>query len=185
MIAEDFIGDDSFVMYLGDNLIAGGITSLVRGVRRARLQRPDPARRGAQPAAVRGGGARRRQHRAPPGREAGRAAQQSGAGRRLHVRPQHLRVRAPHRAVAAQRARDHRRHPEPHRPGFEVHPHKVRGWWKDTGKLADMLEANRIVLESLDMHRGAGKSASARASRAGSSSATGSSWSTPWSAARR
>ncbi len=41
--------------------------------------------------------------------------------------------------------------------GLEVHPHKVRGWWKDTGKLADMLEANRIVLESFDIQRGTGK----------------------------
>ena len=29
MIAEDFLGGDHFVMYLGDNLIAGGIKSLV------------------------------------------------------------------------------------------------------------------------------------------------------------
>ncbi len=38
--------------------------------------------------------------------------------------------------------------------GLEVHPHIVRGWWKDTGKLADMLEANRIVLDAagLQLH---------------------------------
>jgi glucose-1-phosphate thymidylyltransferase len=40
--------------------------------------------------------------------------------------------------------------------GFEVHPHKVRGWWKDTGKLSDVLEANRIVLETLDVKRRGG-----------------------------
>jgi glucose-1-phosphate thymidylyltransferase len=34
--------------------------------------------------------------------------------------------------------------------GLEVHPHLVRGWWKDTGKLEDMLEANRIVLEGIE-----------------------------------
>jgi glucose-1-phosphate thymidylyltransferase len=37
--------------------------------------------------------------------------------------------------------------------GLTVHPHIVRGWWKDTGKLEDMLEANRIVLEALDARR--------------------------------
>jgi glucose-1-phosphate thymidylyltransferase len=37
--------------------------------------------------------------------------------------------------------------------GLSVHPHIVRGWWKDTGKLEDMLEANRIVLETLDVPR--------------------------------
>ena len=53
MIAEDFIGDDSFVMYLGDNLIAGGDQEPGRGVQEPGLQRPDPARRGGQSAAVR------------------------------------------------------------------------------------------------------------------------------------
>jgi glucose-1-phosphate thymidylyltransferase len=33
--------------------------------------------------------------------------------------------------------------------GFEVHPHLVTGWWKDTGKIEDLLEANRLILDSL------------------------------------
>ncbi len=32
---------------------------------------------------------------------------------------------------------------------FTVTPHIVNGWWKDTGKLEDLLEANRLVLESI------------------------------------
>jgi glucose-1-phosphate thymidylyltransferase len=34
--------------------------------------------------------------------------------------------------------------------GQRVESHRVSGWWKDTGQLADMLEANRLVLEDLD-----------------------------------
>jgi glucose-1-phosphate thymidylyltransferase len=34
--------------------------------------------------------------------------------------------------------------------GHSVEPHIIDGWWKDTGKLEDMLEANRIILESID-----------------------------------
>jgi len=33
--------------------------------------------------------------------------------------------------------------------GKRVQSEVVRGWWKDTGQLADMLEANRLVLEEL------------------------------------
>ena len=32
--------------------------------------------------------------------------------------------------------------------GKSVHPHLVSGWWKDTGKIEDMLEANRIILDT-------------------------------------
>jgi glucose-1-phosphate thymidylyltransferase len=38
--------------------------------------------------------------------------------------------------------------------GFAVHPHIVDGWWKDTGKLEDMLEANRLILDTLERRIG-------------------------------
>ena len=34
--------------------------------------------------------------------------------------------------------------------GHRVQSEVVRGWWKDTGQLADMLDANRLVLEEID-----------------------------------
>jgi glucose-1-phosphate thymidylyltransferase len=34
--------------------------------------------------------------------------------------------------------------------GETVRPYVITGWWKDTGKLEDMLEANRIILDTLE-----------------------------------
>ncbi|MET0557121.1 MAG: glucose-1-phosphate thymidylyltransferase [Solirubrobacterales bacterium] len=38
--------------------------------------------------------------------------------------------------------------------GKQVQSEVVRGWWKDTGQLADMLEANRLVLEEIETDLG-------------------------------
>ena len=61
--------------------------------------------------------------------------------------------------------------------GRRVEPHVVKGWWKDTGRLEDMLEANRLVLDTIaaPRRRRAGRLAVRRArghrGRAPSSSA--------------
>ena len=34
--------------------------------------------------------------------------------------------------------------------GKTVRSHVITGWWKDTGKLEDMLEANRLILDTLE-----------------------------------
>ena len=34
--------------------------------------------------------------------------------------------------------------------GKRIEPHIVKGWWKDTGRLEDMLEANRLVLDDIE-----------------------------------
>jgi len=33
--------------------------------------------------------------------------------------------------------------------GLRVEPHIVSGWWKDTGKPADILDANRVILQGI------------------------------------
>ena len=34
--------------------------------------------------------------------------------------------------------------------GLRIDPQIVHGWWKDTGQVQDMLEANRLILDDLD-----------------------------------
>ena len=34
--------------------------------------------------------------------------------------------------------------------GYAVEPHLIRGWWKDTGRPEDVLDANRLMLEALE-----------------------------------
>ena len=84
LTAEAFLGDASFVMYLGDNLLRDGITELVDEFRRSRpdamilLQRvPNPQAYGV--AELEDGRVRRLEEKpAGPG-------QRPGPGRRLHV----------------------------------------------------------------------------------------------------
>jgi glucose-1-phosphate thymidylyltransferase len=145
-IARDFMKDDSFVMYLGDNLILDGITPLVREFER---DRPNSQILLAH---------------VPNPQEFG-VAELDGEQRvkRLTEKPKEPRsdlalvgvymfdssiwdavngIKPSFRneleiTDAIQWLIDH---------GKNVHCHVISGWWKDTGKLEDMLEANRMVL---------------------------------------
>ena len=157
MIAEDFIAGEPFVMYLGDNLIAGGITSLVEefvalgcNAQILLAEVPNPQQFGV--AELDDDNTVRRlveKPREPRSNLALVGVYMFDANIFESVR----RIKPSSRneleiTDAIQDLIDR---------GYQVHPHKVRGWWKDTGKLSDMLEANRIVLESLDIQRGTGK----------------------------
>ncbi len=154
MIAEDFLRDEPFVMYLGDNLIAGGITSLVEEFRELRCNAqillaevPNPQQFGVAELDA------RNKVKALVEKPAHPASNLALVGVYMfdpNIFASVRRIRPSARGEleitdAIQDLIDR---------GFTVHPHQVHGWWKDTGKVEDMLEANRIVLESLNLERG-------------------------------
>ena len=157
IIAEEFIGEDSFVMYLGDNLIAGGITSLVNEFRELGCNSqillaevPNPQQFGV--AELRDDNTVRRLVEKPKEPRSNLAL--VGVymfDSNIFESVRRIKPSARNELEITDAIQDLIDR------GFKVHPHKVRGWWKDTGKLEDMLEANRIVLESFDLPRGPGE----------------------------
>jgi glucose-1-phosphate thymidylyltransferase len=155
LIAEDFLGDDDFVMYLGDNLLEQDLGAFVHAFEAARAgadpptaqillkQVPDPQRFGI--------------------------AELDASGNVVHLveKPEdppsdlalvgvYLFDRTINEAVRSIR-------PSP-RGELEItdaiqwlvdEGHRVRcelltGWWIDTGKLTPLLEANRLLLEKIE-----------------------------------
>ena len=147
LISEPFLKREPFVMYLGDNLIADGIASLVEEYRRI------------------GCNSQILLAKVPNPEQFGVAELSDGTVIRLTEKPKEPRsnlalvgvymfddtiwdavksIRPSARneleiTDAIQWLIDH---------GRSVHPHVVSGWWKDTGKVEDMLEANRIILDT-------------------------------------
>ena len=146
-ISRSFIGTDPFVMYLGDNLLNKGITDFVRefGDTRPAAQIllakvPDPQMFGV--AQLRDGKVVRlvEKPKEPIGDLALVGVYMFGPDVFESVE----RIRPSFRneleiTDAIQDLIDH---------GLTVRPKIVDGWWKDTGKLEDMLEANRLILET-------------------------------------
>ena len=150
LIAREFLGEDDFVMYLGDNFIVGGITDLVEEFGKARPEAQIMLTRVSDP------------------RSFG-VAELDGAGRvlRLEEKPQepksdlalvgvYLFTPAIHEAVtnlkpswrgeleiteAIQWLLDN---------SHTVNSTTITGYWKDTGNVTDMLEVNRLVLEGME-----------------------------------
>ena len=154
LTAEPFIGGDAFVMYLGDNLLRDGITNLVEEFRSNEpdaliLLTPvdDPEHYGV--AQLEGDRVTRlvEKPKEPPSNlalvgvymftnaifDAGKAIKPSGRGE-LEI------------TDAIQHLVD---------SGMRVDSHVVHGWWKDTGQVQDMLDANRLILDEVEeLHSG-------------------------------
>ena len=149
LTAEEALGGSPFAMYLGDNLLRDGITELVESFRHDEhdallllTQVPDPWHYGV--AELEGERIVRLVEKPddPPSDmalvgvylfgpkifDAARSISPSGRGE-LEI------------TDAIQHLIDN---------GSQVESRTVGGWWKDTGQLADMLEANRLVLEDIE-----------------------------------
>ena len=149
LIAQDFLGDEPFVMYLGDNLIIGGITEprgraspLAATTRRSCSPRSTTPSSSASPSSTR----RARSSGSRRSRRSRRATWPSSAST-CSVRTIHEAVRA-----IAPSARGELEITDAIQwlidQGYDVRRHLVTGYWKDTGRLDDMLDTNRKVLES-------------------------------------
>lgn len=149
-ISHDFLGDDRFVMFLGDNVIEGGISPLIAQFANSdwnsqivltRIK--DPRQYGVAELGDNGRIIRLvEKPKQPPSDlalvgiymfdhhifEAVNAIAPSWRGE-LEI------------TDAIQWLVNN---------GYSVHPYIHRGWWIDTGKREDMLEANDLVLEEID-----------------------------------
>ena len=149
LISEPFIGREPFVMYLGDNLLNKGIGPFVREFEREKpaaqillAHVPDPQMFGV--AELDG-------ERVVRLVEKPKEPKSDLALVGVYLFSEHIfesvkRIKPSFRdeleiTDAIQDLID--RH-------LEVRPHIVDGWWKDTGKLEDMLEANRLILDTLE-----------------------------------
>ena len=149
LVSEDFLGDDTFVMYLGDNLIKDGITSLVDEFRANNPNSQILLARVNEP------------------QRFGVAELAEGKVVRLVEKPEKppsdlalvgvymfdKNILDAARAIKPSR-RDELEITDAIQwlidQGLTVEPHIIDGWWKDTGRLDDMLEANRIMLDTLE-----------------------------------
>jgi glucose-1-phosphate thymidylyltransferase len=149
LISEPFIGRDPFVMYLGDNLLNKGINGFVDD-----FVREAPA---AQILLT----------RVPDPQMFGVAELQDGRVVRLIEKPKQPKsdlalvgvyMFSPAVFDSVKRIKPSFRNEleitdaiqDLIDRGLDVRPHLVEGWWKDTGKLEDMLEANRLILDTIE-----------------------------------
>jgi glucose-1-phosphate thymidylyltransferase len=149
LTARDFLGDEDFVMYLGDNFIVGGITGLVSEFRALRPDAQILLTRVSDPRAF--GVAELDEG----GRVIGLQEKPSRPKSDLALAGVYMFTGAVHDGIEQLK---------PSRRGEleiteaiqwlidaerDVRSTVISGYWKDTGNVTDMLEVNRMVLEGL------------------------------------
>jgi glucose-1-phosphate thymidylyltransferase len=150
IIAREFLGDDDFVMYLGDNFIVGGITGLVEEFAIARPEAQIMLTRVSDPRSF--GVAELDQ----AGRVKGLEEKPKQPKSDLALVGVYLFTPAIHEAVASLKPswRGELEITEAIQwlldNGLTVSSTTITGYWKDTGNVPDMLEVNRLVLEGLE-----------------------------------
>lgn len=150
LIARDFLGDEDFVMYLGDNFIVGGIKALVDEFRRERptaqillTQVPDPTQLGV---------AELDDH----GKVIGLEEKPKEPKSDLALVGVYMFTAAIHEAVRKIKPSWRDELEITHAiqwlidQGMDLRSTVISGYWKDTGNVADMLEVNRTILETLE-----------------------------------
>src|ERR1700719_4509665 len=158
LTAEAFLEASPFVMYLGDNLLQGGISELVAAFREHAPDAlilltpvPDPENYGVAELAPAEDG-----QSSGPGRVVRLVEKPPQPATDLALVGVYMFTAAVHDAARAIA-------PSPRGEleitdaiqhlvdsGRRVEPHIVQGWWQDTGQLADMLDANRLILDTLE-----------------------------------
>ncbi|MCB9418828.1 MAG: glucose-1-phosphate thymidylyltransferase [Ardenticatenaceae bacterium] len=149
-ISQDFLGDDRFVMFLGDNVIEGGISPLIAQFANSKwnsqivLTRiPDPRQYGV---AELGDNGRIinlvEKPQNPPSDLALVGIYMFDANVFKAVNAIKPSWRGELEITDALKWLVQN--------NYDVHPYIHEGWWIDTGKREDMLEANDLVLEEID-----------------------------------
>ncbi|HTW07141.1 MAG TPA: glucose-1-phosphate thymidylyltransferase [Acidimicrobiales bacterium] len=163
LIAREFLGDDDFVMYLGDNLLQQDLAGFVA---RFEAERASAATAGLGEHAVVPSAQILLKQVADPQRFGVAELDGDGHVLRLVEKPAvpasdlalvgvYLFDRRIHEAVAAIRpsARGELEITDAIQwlidAGYIVLPEILQGWWIDTGKLTPLLEANRLLLEGV------------------------------------
>ncbi len=148
-ISQEFLQDESFVMFLGDNVLEGGISTLIRDFESSEWNSQIVLKQVADPraygvAVLREDGSVDHLVEKPPNPPSDLALVGVYMFDRHIFEAVHAIKPSPRGELeitdAIQWLIDH---------DYRVFPHVHEGWWIDTGKPTDMLEANSYVLEEL------------------------------------